>query len=105
VQKQVKDKKQVIVMSSVFEKLFDNMPDDIKDMVYEKVLYTQPKEMLVEIRKRHTFYCMLACLGCEKKVKPTIEGFTYALENHVTSFKKLNKLRKLVEKQKIILSV
>jgi hypothetical protein len=92
-------------MSSAFEKLFDNMPDDIKDMVYEKVLYPQPKELLEEIRRRNTFYCMLVYLGCEKKVKPTIEGFTYALKTHVTSLKKLNKMVKLLNRQKIKLSL
>jgi thiamine pyrophosphokinase len=92
-------------MSSTFEKLFDNMPDDIKDMVYEKVLYTQPKELLAEIRKRDTFYSMLVYLECEKKVKPTIEGLKYALKNHVTSLKKLKKLIKLLNQQKNRLSL
>jgi len=90
-------------MSSAFEKLFDNMPDDIKDMVYEKVLYTQPKELLEEIRKRQAYYGMLVYLGCEKKAKPTIAGFKYALENHVTSFKKLKRLEKMLKKHKIML--
>ena len=29
---------------------FESMPDDIKDLVYSKIIYPQPKELLQEIR-------------------------------------------------------
>ena len=91
-------------MTSAFEKLFDNMPDDIKDMIYEKILYPQPKELLEEIRRRKIYNDILVYLDCEKKVKPTIEGFKYALKNYVTDIKKLKKLTKLIKAQKKYLS-
>jgi len=91
-------------MKSAIETLFDNMPDDIKDMICEKILYTQPRELLEEIRRRKIYNDMLIYLGCEKKVKPTIEGFKYALKNYVTDVKKLKKLTKLIKAQKKSLS-
>ena len=36
-------------------KKFDALPDDIKDMIYSKVIYSQSIELLQEIRDRKLY--------------------------------------------------
>jgi len=59
---------------------FDALPDDIKDMIYSKVTYTQSKELLQEIRDRKLYDFVLKKIGYQD-MKPTLENVTQYLSN------------------------
>ena len=40
---------------SSFEQQFDELPEDLQKMVCSKVVYTQPKELLDEIKEHFSF--------------------------------------------------
>ena len=53
--------------------------EDIKDMIYNKSMYPQPKELLQEIHTRGVIYSILCSLNREKDLKPTLENLSIAL--------------------------
>lgn len=59
---------------------FNTMPDDIKDLVYSKIVYPQSKELLQEIRDHRIYTIILKKLGYEN-VKPTLENVSNILSN------------------------
>lgn len=66
-------------MTCYIEK-FDALPDDIKDMIYSKVIYSQSKELLQEIRDRKLYDFILNKIGYQD-MKPTLENVTQHLSN------------------------
>ena len=64
---------------STIETVFDNAPEDIQDMIYSKIVYPQPKELLQEIHTRCVIYSILCSLNREKDLKPTLENLSIAL--------------------------
>tara|TARA_B110000046_G_scaffold43277_1_gene48195 strand:- start:2160 stop:2339 length:180 start_codon:yes stop_codon:yes gene_type:complete len=46
--------------------------EDIKDMIYNKSMYPQPKELLQEIHTRGVIYSILCSLNREKNFKTNI---------------------------------
>lgn len=66
-------------MTCYIEK-FDALPDDIKDMIYSKVIYSQSKELLQEIRDRKLYDFVLKKIGYQD-MKPTLENVTQYLSN------------------------
>lgn len=59
---------------------FDSLPDDIKDMIYSKIIYSQSKELLLEIRDRKLYEFILEKIGYPY-MKPTLENVTQLLTN------------------------
>jgi len=81
---------------STIETVFDNVPEDIQDMIYSKIVYPQPKELLQEIHTRGVIYSILGSLNREKDLKPTLDNVAIALvelpENKLSIIlKKINK--------------
>tara|TARA_B100000287_G_C20260495_1_gene633802 strand:- start:289 stop:585 length:297 start_codon:yes stop_codon:yes gene_type:complete len=70
-----------IKQKSNIENIFDNTPKDIQDMIYTKIMYPQPKELLQEIRTRGLIYDILCALKREKDLKPTFDNIAIALES------------------------
>ncbi len=66
---------------STIATMFDNAPEDIQDMIYTKIMYPQPKELLQEIRTRGVLYDILCTLKREKDLKPTIDNIAIALKS------------------------
>ena len=64
---------------STIETMIDNAPKDIQDMIYTKIMYPQPKELLQEIRTRGVIYSILCSLEREKDLKPTLNNVAIAL--------------------------
>jgi hypothetical protein len=64
---------------STIETLFDNAPKDIQDMIYTKIMYPQPKELLQEIRTRGCIYNILCLFKREKDLKPTLDNVVIAI--------------------------
>jgi|TARA_B110000483_G_C17735801_1_gene366580 hypothetical protein len=56
--------------------------EDIKDMIYNKSMYPQPKELLQEIHTRGVIYSILCSLNREKTLKPTFDNVAIALKTH-----------------------
>jgi len=59
---------------STIEIVFDNASEDIPDMIYNKIIYSQPKELLQEIHTRGVIYSILCSLKHEKDLKPTLDN-------------------------------
>ena len=59
---------------------FESMPDDIKDLVYSKIIYPQPKELLQEIRDDKIYRYILKKIGY-KDVKPTLDNISNIISN------------------------
>jgi hypothetical protein len=59
--------------------LFDKFPEDIKNNIYNRILYPQPEELLKEIRSRGRIYNILCILKREKDLKPTLENIAVAV--------------------------
>ena len=81
---------------TTIETVFDNAPEDIQDMIYTKIMYPQPKELLQEIRTRGVIYSILCSLKREKDLKPTLDNVAIALcelpqNTRATILKKINK--------------
>ena len=53
--------------------------EDMQDMIYNKSMYPQPKELLQEIHTRGVIYSILCSLNREKDLKPTLENLSIAL--------------------------
>ena len=64
---------------STIATMLDNAPEDIQDMIYSKIVYPQPKELLQEIHTRGVIYSILCSLNREKDLKPTLENLSIAL--------------------------
>ena len=64
---------------STIATMFDNAPEDIQDMIYTRIMYPQPKELLQEIRTRSVIYSILCSLKREKDLKPTLDNVAIAL--------------------------
>ena len=64
---------------STIATMLDNAPEDIQDMIYNKIMYPQPKELLQEIHTRGVIYSILCSLNREKDLKPTLENLSIAL--------------------------
>ena len=76
--------------------MLDNAPEDIQDIIYSKIVYPQPKELLQEIHTRGVIYSILGSLNREKDLKPTLDNVAIALvelpENKLSIIlKKINK--------------
>ena len=71
----------IINQKSTIETIFNNAPKDIQDMIYTKIMYPQPKELLQEIRTRGVLYDILCTLKREKDLKPTIDNIAIALKS------------------------
>ena len=71
----------IINHKSTIETVFDNAPEDIQNMIYTKIIYPQPKELLQEIRIRGVLYNILCTLNREKDLKPTLDNVAIALKN------------------------
>ena len=56
--------------------MLDNAPEDIQDIIYSKIVYPQPKELLQEIHTRGVIYSILCSLNREKDLKPTLENLS-----------------------------
>jgi hypothetical protein len=68
-------------MASVsYIECFNTMPDDIKDLIYSKIIYPQSKELLQEIRDHRIYTIVLKKLGYEK-LKPTLDNVSNVLSN------------------------
>ena len=53
-------------MASVsYIECFNTMPDDIKDLIYSKIIYPQSKELLQEIRDHRIYTIVPKKLGYE----------------------------------------
>lgn len=59
---------------------FESMPDDIKELIYRKILYPQPKELLQEIRDDKIYRYILKKIG-HKNVKPTLDNISHIISN------------------------
>jgi hypothetical protein len=59
---------------------FNTMPEDIKDLIYSKIIYPQSKELLQEIRDHKIYTVILKNLGREN-LKPTLDNVTNILYN------------------------
>jgi len=59
---------------------FNAMPDDIKEMVYSKIIYPQSEELLQEIRNRKIYNFVLKKLVYDE-LKPTLDNVTTVLSN------------------------
>lgn len=92
-----------IKQKSNIENIFDNAPKDIQDMIYTKIMYPQPKELLQEIRTRGMIYDILCTLNREKDLKPTFDNIVVALESSGKSII-INKIDKDGNSQEIILT-
>ena len=46
---------------SSFEQQFDELPEDLQKMVCSKVVYTQPKELLDEIKEHNVCNNIIRC--------------------------------------------
>lgn len=66
-------------MTDYLESL-ESMPDDIKDLVYSKILYPQPKELLQEIRDYKIYKYILKKIG-KRKVTPTLDNISIIISN------------------------
>lgn len=66
---------------STIETVFDNAPKDIQDMIYTKIMYPQPEELLQEIHIRGVLYDILCALKREKDLKPTFDNIAIALKS------------------------
>tara|TARA_B100001758_G_scaffold218132_1_gene205425 strand:- start:3589 stop:3858 length:270 start_codon:yes stop_codon:yes gene_type:complete len=64
---------------TTIETLFNNAPEDIQNMIYTKIMYPQPKELLQEIRTRSVIYSILCSLEREKDLKPTLNNVAISL--------------------------
>ena len=62
--------------------MLDNAPEDIQDIIYSKIVYPQPKELLQEIHTRGVIYSILCSLNREKTLKPTFDNVAIALKTH-----------------------
>lgn len=69
----------IIVMTDYLE-CFESMPDDIKELIYRKILYPQPKELLQEIRDDKIYRFILKKTG-NKEVKPTLYNISKIISN------------------------
>ena len=92
-----------IKQKSNIENIFDNAPKDIQNMIYTKIMYPQPKELLQEIRTRGVLYDILCVLKREKDLKPTFDNIAIALENSGKSII-INKIDKDGNSQEITLT-
>ena len=82
---------------SRFEKQFDELPEDLQRMVYSKIVFKQPKELLVEI-ENHYKYSEIIKLVTTKKMKPTLENMTNALVDNLSP-EQLHMVMKIVNKK------
>ena len=65
-------------------------PEDIQDIIYSKIVYPQPKELLKEINKRGTIVNILKTLGQDKTlIKPTLNNIAIAISNLPTNKRKI----------------
>jgi len=64
---------------STIATMIDNAPEDIQDMIYTKIMYPQPKELLKEIINRGCIYNILCSLEREKDLKPTLDNVVIAI--------------------------
>jgi|TARA_B100000497_G_scaffold113989_1_gene136226 hypothetical protein len=65
-------------------------PEDIQDIIYSKIVYPQPKELLNEINKRGTIVNILKTLGQDKTlIKPTLNNIAIAISNLPTNKRKI----------------
>ena len=55
---------------TTMESMFEAFPDDIKEMVYVKIMYPQPRALQKEIRTRGIIY-KFSCMMPERKLNPT----------------------------------
>ena len=63
---------------SSFEQQFNDLPENLKKMVYSKIVYTQPKEFLNEIKNRY-IYSEVIKLVTTKKMKLNLENMINTL--------------------------
>ena len=65
-------------------------PENIQDIIYSKIVYPQPKELLNEINKRGTIVNILKTLGQDKTlIKPTLNNIAIAISNLPTNKRKI----------------
>lgn len=58
----------------------ESMPDDIKDIVYSKIIYPQPKELLQEIRDYKIYKYILKKIG-RRKVTSNLDNISIIISN------------------------
>jgi len=58
----------------------ESMPDDIKDIVYSKIIYPQPKELLQEIRDYKIYKYILKKIGW-RKVTSNLDNISIIISN------------------------
>lgn len=63
---------------SSFEQQFNDLPENLKKMVYSKIVYTQPKEFLNEIKNCY-IYSEVIKLVTTKKMKLNLENMINTL--------------------------
>jgi hypothetical protein len=57
-----------------------DFPVDIQDIIYSKIIYPQPKELLNEITRRATIVNILKSLGQNKNlIKPNLNNISIAI--------------------------
>ena len=81
---------------SSFEQQFDELPEDLQKMVCSKVVYTQPKELLDEI-KEHNVCNNIIKMVTIKKVKPTMDNMITALAENLSDIE-IIKLTNIINK-------
>jgi len=80
-----------------FDQQFDELPEDLQKLVYSKIVYTQPKELLDEI-ENHYKYSEIIKLVTTKKMKPTLENMSNALVDNLSP-EQLHMVMKIVNKK------
>lgn len=94
----------IINQKSTIETVFDNAPEDIQNMIYTKIIYPQPKELLQEIRIRGVLYNILCTLKREKDLKPTFDNVAISLKNTQGATIIIKKIDEYGNSQEIILT-
>ena len=61
------------------ESMFEQFPDEIKEKVYNTIMYPQPEKLLKEIRTRGILSNILNMLNREKDLKPTLANVAVAI--------------------------
>lgn len=78
--------------------ILDKLPEDIQYIIYNKIIYPQPADLLAEIRSRYAIYNILCTFNREKDLKPTIDNVYIAMKDLP-----MNKLKKFVGMMKQVL--
>ena len=69
---------------SRFEQQFDELPEDLQKMVCSKIMYTQPKKLLSDIKNRYIYNDIIK-MFTNKRVNPTLDNMISVLEENLNT--------------------